>query len=99
MSIMIRMKYVIAILLTLLPLLLMRRIYVGSNKFSMLLDHDSTENYCERGTHSYRYLNFIKFPLFMLKCLKLHMFFLPLLIALCINKLFIAIFPCIGIRV
>src|SRR3954468_17594995 len=64
--------------------------YVESNKFSMLVDHDKnflcdtyivefihdpTENYYERGTYAYRYFNNIKFPLFMLKVLKLHIFF------------------------
>src|SRR3954470_17019291 len=77
--------------------------YVGSNKFSMLVDHDKkvlcdtyivefihypTENYYERGTYAYRYFNNIKFPLFMLKVLKLHLFCLPILIALCFNELF-----------
>ena len=54
--------------------------YLGSNKFSMLVDHDKkvlcdtyivelihdpTENHYERGTYAYRYFNNIKFPLFM----------------------------------
>ena len=34
--------------------------------------HDATENYYERGTYAYRYLNIINFPLFMLKVSKLH---------------------------
>jgi hypothetical protein len=82
--------------------------YVGSNKFSMLMDHDKnflcdtyivefihdpTENYYERGTYAYRYFNNIKFPLFMLKVLKLHMFCLPMLIALCFNELFYCNIP------
>src|ERR1041385_158263 len=77
--------------------------YVGSNKFSMLGDHDKnflcdiyivefihdpTGNYYEKGTHAYKYFNNIKFPLFMLKVLRLHLFCLPMLIALCFNKLF-----------
>ena len=71
--------------------------YVESNKFSMLVDHDKevlcdtyivdfiddpTENHYERGTYAYRYFNNIKFPLFMLKVLKLHLFCLPMLISL-----------------
>src|ERR1041385_8494295 len=78
--------------------------YVESNKFSMLVDHDKnfvcdayivefihdpTENYYERGTYAYRYFNNIKFPLFMLKVLKLHLFFLSMLIYLCFNELFL----------
>src|SRR4051812_21476915 len=49
--------------------------------------HDQTENYYDRGKYAYRYFNNIKFPLFMLKVLKLHLFFLPMLIALCFNEL------------
>ena len=41
-----------------------------------------------RGEHAYRYFNNIKFPLFMLKVFKLHMFCLPMLIASRFNKLF-----------
>src|SRR4051812_31128873 len=78
--------------------------YVWSNKFSMLVDHDKnflcdtyivefihdpTGNYYERGTYAYRYFNNIKFPLFMLKVLKLHIFCLPMLISLCFNELFL----------
>src|SRR3954467_9305008 len=82
--------------------------YLGSNKFSMLVDHDKkvlcdtyivefihdpTENYYERGTYAHRYFNNIKFPLFMLKVLKLHLFCLPMLIALCFNELFYCNIP------
>jgi hypothetical protein len=82
--------------------------YVGSNKFSMLVDHDKkvlcdtyivefihdpTKNYYERGTYAHRYFNNIKFPLFMLKVLKLHLFCLPMLIALCFNELFYCNIP------
>src|SRR3954470_2498076 len=82
--------------------------YVGSNNFSMLVDHDKkvlcdtfivefihdpTENYYERGTYAYRYFNNIKFPIFMLKVLKLHLFCLPMLIALCFNELFYCNIP------
>ena len=51
---------------------------------------DPTENYYEKGTYAYRYFNNIKFPLFMLKVLKLCLFCLPMLVALCFNNLF----PC-----
>ena len=82
--------------------------YLGSNKFSMLVDHDKkvlcdsyivefihdpTENHYEMGTCAYRYFNNIKFPLFMLKVLKLHLFCLPMLIALCFNELFYCNIP------
>ena len=77
--------------------------YVESNKFSMLMDHekntlcdsyvvefinDATENYYERGTYAFTYLNNIKFPLFMLKVLKLHLLCLPMLVDSCSHKLF-----------
>src|SRR3954471_23635963 len=77
--------------------------YVGSNKFSMLVDHDKkvlcdtyiveffhdpTNFFYEKGTYAYRYFYNIKFPLFMLKVLKLHLFCLRMLIALCFNELF-----------
>ena len=54
---------------------------------------DPTENYYEKGTYAYRYFNNIKFPLFMLKVLKLHLFCLPMLIALCFNELFYCNIP------
>ena len=41
--------------------------------------HDATENYYERGKHGYTYFNNIKFPLFMLKVLKLHLIYLSML--------------------
>ena len=50
--------------------------------------HDATENYYERGIQGYTYLNNIKFPLFMLKVLKLHLFCLPMLVTLCLSELF-----------
>ena len=82
--------------------------YLGSNKFSMLVDHDkkvscdtyiddflhdATENYYERGRHAFTYLNGIKLPLSMMKSLKLHLFCLPILIALCFNELFYCNIP------
>jgi hypothetical protein len=50
--------------------------------------HDATESYYERGKHSFVHLNNIKFPLFMLKILKLHLFCLPMLVASCFSNLF-----------
>ena len=63
--------------------------YVESNKISMLVDHenndlcdsyivefihDATENYYEGGIHASRSCNNIKFPLYVLKVLKLYLF-------------------------
>ena len=50
--------------------------------------HDATESYYERGKYDFMYLNNIKFPLFMLKILKLHLFCLRMLVILCFVKLF-----------
>src|SRR3954462_4782074 len=50
--------------------------------------HDATKSYYERGKHGLMYLNNIKFPLFMLKILKLHLFCFPMLVALCFFDLF-----------
>jgi hypothetical protein len=50
--------------------------------------HDATESYYERGKYGFMHLNNIKFPLFMLKFLKLHLFCLPMLVALCFHDLF-----------
>ena len=82
--------------------------YVESKSTSLHVDHgnnalcdayivefirDPTENYYEKGTYAYRYFNNIKFPLFMLKVLKLHLFCLTMLIALCFNELFYCNIP------
>ena len=52
------------------------------------LIHDATENYYEKGTYACRLLTNIKFPLFMLKFLKLHLFCLPMLVESCSHKFF-----------
>ena len=77
--------------------------YVESNKISMLVDHennslcdsyivefihDATENYYEGGIHACRNCNNIKFPLYVLKILKLCLFYLPMLVDYCSHKLF-----------
>jgi hypothetical protein len=49
--------------------------------------HDATESYYERGKHGFTHLNIIKFPLFLLEFLKLHLFCLPMLLALCFHDL------------
>ena len=50
--------------------------------------HDATENYYKRGKHHYMHLNNTMFPLFMLNFLKLHLFYLPMLVTLCFVDLF-----------
>ena len=77
--------------------------YVESNKNSMLMHHeksalcdsyivefihDATGNYYEGGTYACRSCNNIKFPLYVLKILKLCMFCLPMLVDSCSHKLF-----------
>ena len=77
--------------------------YMESNKFSMPLDHeknvlcdgyieesihDATENYYERGTYAFTYCNNIKFPLYVLKILKLCLFCFPMQVDSCFHKLF-----------
>jgi hypothetical protein len=49
--------------------------------------HDASESYYKRGKHGFTHLNNIKFPLFLLKFLKLHLFCLPMLVALCFHDL------------
>ena len=76
--------------------------YVESSKNSMLVDHeqnalgagyivelihDATENYYEGGTYACRNCNNIKFPLYVLKVLKLYLFCLPMLVDSCSYKL------------
>ena len=77
--------------------------YVESNKICMLVDHeknalgsgyivefihDATENYYEGGIYAGRNCNNIKFPLYVLKVLKLCLFYLPMLVDYCSHKLF-----------
>ena len=85
--------------------------YVESSKFSMLVDHeknalcdgyivefihDATENYYEGGIYACRNCNNIKFPLYVLKILKLCLFCLPMLVDYCSHKLFDHKILCIG---
>jgi hypothetical protein len=51
--------------------------------------HDANESYYERGKHGFMHLNNIKFPLFMLKILKLHLFCFLMLVVLCFHDLFL----------
>ena len=50
--------------------------------------NDATESYYERGKHGYMHLNNIKFHLYMLKFLKYHLLYLPMLVNLCFMNLF-----------
>ena len=50
--------------------------------------HDATKNYYERGSYASTYCNNIKFPLYVLKVLKLCWFCLPMLVDYCSHKLF-----------
>ena len=50
--------------------------------------HDSTENYYEGGTYACSNCNNIEFPLYVLKVLKLYLFFLPMLVDSCSHKFF-----------
>ena len=76
---------------------------VESNKNSMLVDHEknalcdiyivefihySTENYYEGVTYACRSCNNTRFPLYVLKVLKLYLFCLPMLVDSCSHKLF-----------
>jgi len=50
--------------------------------------HYATENYYEGGTYACRNCNTIKFPLYVLKILKLCMFSFPMQVDSCSHKLF-----------
>ena len=77
--------------------------YVESRKNSMLVDHekntlcdgyiveiinDATENYYEGGIYACMSCNNIKFPLYVLKVLKLSLFYLSMQVDSCSHKLF-----------
>ena len=76
--------------------------YVKSRKIPMPVDHeknalcdgyivefihDATENYYEGGIYACRSRNNTKFPLYVLKVLKLYLFCLPMLVDSCSYKL------------
>ena len=50
--------------------------------------HDASENYYEGGIYACRNCNNNKFPLYVLKVLKLCLFCLPMLVNYCSHKLF-----------
>ena len=60
----------------------------SSDGYIVDFTYDTTESFYERGKHGSKYLNKIRFPLFMLKFAKLHLFCLPMLVTLCFIDLF-----------
>ena len=71
-----------------IPMLLHHENNALCDGYIVELIHDSTENYYERGTCVLTYCNNIKFPLYVLKVLKLCLFCLPMLVDYCPHKLF-----------
>src|SRR3954468_793309 len=61
---------------------------VSSDSYIFKFIQSATESYFERGKHGSMHLNDVKFPCFMLKALKLHLFCLPMLVSFCFNNLF-----------
>ena len=55
--------------------------------------HDATESYYERGKYGCRNFHVTKTPLYVLKFLKLHLFYLPMLVTLLFMNLFIYKIP------
>src|SRR5215216_4459693 len=51
---------------------------VSSDSYIVNFIQSATESYFERGKHGFMHLNDVKFPRFMLKALKLHLFCLPM---------------------
>ena len=62
--------------------------YVSHDGYIVEFIHDATENYYKRGSCTCRNCNNIKFPLYVLKVLKLCLFCLPMLVDYCSHKLF-----------
>src|SRR4051812_30682306 len=61
---------------------------VSCDSYIVNFIQSATESYYERGKHGFMHLNNVKFPRFMLKALKLHLFCLPMLEAFCFNNSF-----------
>ena len=55
--------------------------------------HEATENYYERGKYGCRSFHGTETPLYVLKVLKLLLFYLPMLVALCFHDLFLYKIP------
>ena len=62
---------------------------VSCDSYIVEFINDATESYYERGKHGYMHLNNIKFPLFMLRILKLRLCYLPMLVTLFFMNLFV----------
>ena len=58
--------------------------------------HYATEKYYEGGIYACRNCNNIKFPLYVLKILKLSLFYLPMLVDYCSISCFLTKSLCIG---
>ena len=61
---------------------------VSSDSYIVNFIQTATKSYFERGKHGFMHLNNVKFPRFMLKSLKLHLFCLPMLVDFCFNNSF-----------
>ena len=55
--------------------------------------HEATENYYERGKYGYRSFHGTETPLYVLKVLKLLLFYLPMLVTLLFVNLFAYMIP------
>ena len=69
----------------------------GSNIVQFI--HDATENYYEGGIFACRNCNNVKFPFYVLKILKLCLFYLPMPVDYCSYKLFAHKIPMHRMRV
>ena len=58
------------------------------DSYIVVFIHDATENYYEGGIYACRTCNNIKFPLYLLKILKLCLFCFPMIVDSCSHKLF-----------
>jgi hypothetical protein len=77
------------------------KLYLHANSSVISLNslNTSIANAMEKsklGEAGFMHLNNIKFPLFMLKVLMLHLFYLPMLVGSCFNNLFLTKFLFIG---
>ena len=64
-----------------------------SNSYIVEFVHDATENYYERAEYGCRNFHGIETPLYMLKVLKLLLFYLPMLVTLFFVNLFVYKIP------
>ena len=66
---------------------------VSCDSYIVNFIHDATESYYERGKYGCRNFHVTKTPLYVLKFLKLHLFYLPMLVTLLFMNLFIYKIP------